>query len=60
MSIFVHFADDTHRIRWHVVENDPATYKLASCGFNNQVTRTVAKSALAEGLANGTIVREVP
>jgi hypothetical protein len=60
MNIFIHFVSDKHLIRWHVVENDQDTYKLASCGFNNQVTRTIRKLELTEGLANGAIVREVP
>lgn len=60
MNIFVHFANDPLRIRWHVGDSSLHTYKLASCGFNNQVTRLMGKEAFARDLLNGLIVREVP
>ena len=34
------------------------TYKLASCGFNNQVTQIMGKAVFAQRLADGLIVKE--
>jgi hypothetical protein len=58
MNIFICFANDPRRIRWHVVDNSLHTYKLASCGFNNQITQIIGKETFAEKLADGKIVRE--
>lgn len=56
--MFIHFTNDRNRIRWHVVESDANTYRLASCGFNNQVTQVMGKAVFDEALQMGLIVKE--
>lgn len=57
-NLFIRFSKDKNCIRWHVIENDANSYKLASCGFNNQVTQIMGKTVFDEALRQRWIVRD--
>jgi len=56
--MYVQFTNDRNRIRWHVSQNGPNTYKLAACGFNNQPVQIMGKAVFDEAIEKGLLVKE--